>query len=103
MVARQQQSERLGLLLGGYAFGPDARTHAFPDVVSTTWAAGSIQNVAWGIVANVSCVSCPQEHAYTKRYRTCHCFPHPASRRAAAAAAADARFMRAYVWIGVHS
>jgi hypothetical protein len=32
---------------GGYAFGPDARNYSFPDVVKTTWKAGSVQRVAW--------------------------------------------------------
>jgi hypothetical protein len=37
---------------GGYAFGPDARTHPFEGVVTTSWTRGSVQSVAWGITAN---------------------------------------------------
>ena len=37
---------------GGYAFGPDARNFTFNDVVKTSWKAGSVQNVAWGVTAN---------------------------------------------------
>lgn len=37
---------------GGYAFGPDALKFEFKDVLTTTWKAGSVAEVAWGIVAN---------------------------------------------------
>ena len=33
---------------GGYAFGPDALKYEFKDVLTTTWKAGSVAEVAWG-------------------------------------------------------
>jgi hypothetical protein len=48
---RRGQSDK-GCAGGGYAFGPDARHQQFEGVITTSWKRGSIQPVAWGIVAN---------------------------------------------------
>merc|ERR550525_140500 len=37
---------------GGYSHGPKAEDVTFPGVVTTDWALGSSQEVAWGITAN---------------------------------------------------